>query len=163
MLTRLSLSASAAARAAANAPGSPPTSSHMSPPPPAATATAVEQVATSGPLVKLQQTATRIGSGTAASLAPQPAAVGLTSAAQHISVTDPATAAASELCDEETAPAAAASVSSEGNTPAAVDQRPQQADAVATAVGQVNSGAEQPAAAAKSVDSSLTSPGSFSA
>ena len=184
MLTRLSLSASAEARAAGDVPGSSPTSPHMLPPPSVATATAVEQAATSEPLVKLQQRATRISSATAASQAPQTTAVGLTTAAQYTAVTGPATAAASEL-HQETAQAAAAPVSSEGDTPAAVtstsdaqktsgwggeggvlasaDQRQQQIDAVATAVGQAGSGAEQPGASEKSVESSLTSPGSFSA
>ena len=99
-------------------------------------------------------------------------------------MSDPAAAAASEP-HERTASAAAASVSSEGNIPAAVtgtsdvqhssglggkglvlasaDQRQQQADAGTTAVGQASSSAEQPEAAGKSVESSLTSPGSFSA
>lgn len=187
MLTKLSLSASAEARAAADAPGSSLTSPHMLPPPSVATATAVEQAATSGPLVKLQQTATRISSARGASQAPHPTAVGLTTAA----VTGPATAAASEP-HEEAAPAVAASVKAEGDTPAAVtgtsdiqhtsglggeggmlggeggglasaDHRQQQADAVVTAGGQAGSGAKQPGAAGKSVDSSLTSPGSFSA
>ena len=180
MLTRMSLSASAETRAAANPPASTPTSHPTIPPSPVASVTAVEQAATSGPLVKLQRTATTISPATAAVQAPQPTAAGLTTAAQHTPVTDPATAAAPEP-HEGTAPAAAALVSSQRNTPAAVTttsdvqhssglgceggdlvsaDKKQQADAGTTAVGQANRGAEQPG---KPVDSSLTSPGSFSA
>ena len=121
----------------------------------------------------------------------QATAVGLNTAAQRTSVTDPATAAP----QLESVSAAAASLSSEAAAPAdmadrnefqhnsgsggqgmggdqseaqggvtgSADPRQQQAEAAATAVGQSDSSAEQAEAAGSSVESSLTSPGSFSA
>lgn len=107
--------------------------------------------------------------------------MGPAAAAQHhTSVTDPPTAKASELLPEE---AALAAVGTEGRSPADVagrsdssglamqegamgsaDERQQQADAAATSAGQAGTSSQPEApAGAKSVDSSLTSPGSFSA
>lgn len=126
-----------------------------------------------------QSQATAVGLTTAAQRTPVTEPATAAASAPHL---DSASAAAASLSSEGTAPAAVAGGNefqhnsglegrgaggdqsgAQWGVTASADPRQQQADAVATAVGQSDSGAKQTEAAGSSVDSSLTSPGSFSA